>query len=63
MHEPESPTPFCLHLKVLGPTAAWYSFGNLLKLCLSLQYPGWWSDDWKKILTLGIYESAAEGSF
>eukprot|EP00913_Durusdinium_trenchii_P012710 g11936.t1 len=28
---------------VAAPTAAWYSFG-------------WWSDEWKKILTLGIYE-------
>ncbi|CAE7242158.1 Ctse [Symbiodinium natans] len=27
---------------VAAPTAAWYSFG-------------WWSDEWKKILTLGIY--------
>ncbi|CAJ1407757.1 unnamed protein product [Effrenium voratum] len=28
---------------VAMPTAAWYSFN-------------WWSDEWKKILTLGIYE-------
>ncbi|CAE7779778.1 Ctse [Symbiodinium pilosum] len=31
---------------VAAPTAAWYSFG-------------WWSDEWKKILTLGIYEPPA----
>ncbi|CAE7433129.1 Ctse [Symbiodinium sp. CCMP2592] len=31
---------------VAAPTAAWYSFG-------------WWSDEWKKVLTLGIYEPPA----
>merc|ERR1712193_406998 len=27
----------------VGPAAAWFTFG-------------WWSDDWKKFATLGIYE-------
>ncbi|OLP76762.1 Cathepsin E [Symbiodinium microadriaticum] len=32
--------------QVAAPTAAWYSFGLQLS---------WWSDEWKKVLTLGIY--------
>merc|ERR1712039_866533 len=28
---------------VWGPGACWFTFG-------------WWSDDWKKVVTLGIYE-------
>jgi hypothetical protein len=52
---------------VAAPTAAWYSFGLQLMECAMCDFvfefdmlQGWWSDEWKKILTLGIYESRTQ---
>ena len=54
-------------IEVAAPTAAWYSFGLQLMECAMRDFvfefemfQGWWSDEWKKILTLGIYESQTQ---